>query len=258
MLITLSAAALETGQEAKTAAKKNSRNQVYGSFSTFERVYEPSGIHQLPDGRFIIVEDDKRQPITLVAITSEGRFSETRLNPKEIFKKGGEGSRMRKLDDLEAVAVDRYGQVYAITSHSRNSKGKSKKSREKLTRFEIFESTIVKPVIVESLSDALSDTHPLLKQAAEIDNVKAAGGLNIEGLCFDPAEEQLLIGFRSPLANGKAIIAAIENVDETFKKDGIPKISDELIRLDLNGEGIRGMTYDCLLYTSDAATKRIV
>ena len=86
--------------------------------------------------------------------------------------------------------------------------------------------------------------HPALKEAAEVADVKDGNGLNIEGLAFDAGGERLLVGFRGPLVDGKAMLVAIENVDEVFDKGAEPRIADEAILLDLGGDGIRGMTYD--------------
>jgi hypothetical protein len=71
---------------------------------------------------------------------------------------------------------------------------------------------------------------------------KPAGGLNIEALEFSP-EQTLLIGFRSPLLDNNAIIACLENPAAMFNSDEAPRISPSLVTLNLEGNGIRGMSY---------------
>jgi len=56
----------------------------------------------LPDGRFLVVEDEKARPFSLVTIRPDGQASSTPLLPPE-----GVDDAVWKLDDLEALALDR-------------------------------------------------------------------------------------------------------------------------------------------------------
>jgi hypothetical protein len=201
-------------------------------------------VHQLADGRFIVVEDEQRHPIDLLTLQQDGRFSAAALFPKELFDKDGPAAEFRKLDDLEALDVDDRGRVYALTSHSRTGKGNAKQEREKLVRFEVDGDELRDPRVVQDLKKQLMAAHPVLKAAAEIEDVKDGNGLNIEGLAFDAERARLLVGFRGPLVDGKAMLVAIENVDEVFETGAEPRIAQGAILLDLGGEGIRGMTHD--------------
>jgi len=71
---------------------------------------------------------------------------------------------------------------------------------------------------------------------------------NIEGIAFTPDGKRLLAGFRNPLTEGqtgKAIIAALENIDEAFDAGDASKthVSD-LIMLDLGDRGISDLCWD--------------
>jgi hypothetical protein len=99
------------------------------------------------------------------------------------------------------------------------------------------------PRVVKDLKPALLAAHPVLAAAAAIRDVKAGGGLNIEALEVSPDQEHLLIGFRSPLLEGRAIIASVENPGAMFAIDEPPRVSTTLITLDLGGHGIRGMSW---------------
>jgi Family of unknown function (DUF5706)/Protein of unknown function (DUF3616) len=219
------------------------RSEDTPAFRELTGVYEPSAVHQLADGRFIVVEDEERHPIDLLTLQEDGGFSATAVYPKELFDKDGPAADFRKLDDLEGLDVDERGRVYALTSHSRSAKGKVKEEREKLVRFEVAGDALRDPRVVEDLKEQLSATHQVLNDAAAVDDVKDGNGLNIEGLAFDEAQERLLVGFRGPLVDGKAMLVAIENVDEMFETEAAPRISEQALLLDLGGEGIRGMTY---------------
>ncbi|MDO8959565.1 MAG: DUF3616 domain-containing protein, partial [Rhodocyclaceae bacterium] len=208
-------------------------------FLALTGIYEPSAIQQLPDGRFLVVEDEKTQPFSLVTIRADGSVASSPLATAA----PDTNADFKKLDDLEGIAVDAAGFIYAITSHSRNNAGAEKKSREKLVRFRIEGDRALAPVVVTELKAALAAAHPLLAKAAQIPDVKAAGGLNIEALEMTPDRQRLLIGFRSPLLDRRAIIASIENPVAVFEAGEAPRIAPRLETLDLGGHGIRGLSY---------------
>ena len=206
------------------------------AFQPLTGIYEPSAIQQLPDGRFLVVEDEKSHPLSLVTIGADGSVDSTALTAGllQMF------SDFWKLDDLEGLALDRAGYVYAITSHSRDDDGDEKKSREKLVRFRIDGERVVDPKVVDGLKRALTARHPVLATAARVRDVKTRGGLNIEALEISPDQKRLLIGFRSPLRDGRALIASIENPSGIFEADEVPRVGAALEELDLGGHGIRG------------------
>lgn len=202
-------------------------------------IYEPSAIQQLPDGRFLVVEDEKEYPFSLVSIGADGVVKSMPLTASlwQMF------SSFWKLDDLEGLAADREGRIYAITSHSRDDDGDAKAVRDKLVRFRVEGDRVVDAEVVDGLKPALVGQHPVLAAAATIRDVKASGGLNIEALDISPEQQHLLIGFRSPLLNGRALIARLENPTEVFEAQQAPRVAALLHELDLGGHGIRGMSY---------------
>ena len=207
-------------------------------FLALSGLYEPSAVQQLPDGRFLVVEDEKQKPFSLVSIGTDGKISNQALKPGLLQW----GDTFWQLDDLEALALDRSGYLYASTSHSRNSSGNEKKARDKLVRFKIEGDRVVEPKVVTGLKSALAAKHPVLAAAAALRDVKAEGGLNIEALEISP-EQRLLIGFRSPLQGNLAIIASVENPGPIFEAGAPVQVAPTLTTLDLGGHGIRGMAY---------------
>jgi hypothetical protein len=206
-------------------------------FRSLTGIYEPSAIQQLPDGRFLVAEDEKEFPFALVTLHADGSASSVPLQLVDDAA-GGVG----KLADLEALSGDAAGNVYAITSHSRNSRGEEKKSREKLLRVRVEGDRMVSPVAVTGLKAALAAAHPVLAQAAAIPDVKNDGGLNIEAMEMAPDGQRLLIGFRSPLLGGQAILASLDNPAAAF--DGAePRISPSLVTLDCGGHGLRALSW---------------
>lgn len=208
------------------------------AFRPFTGLYEPSAIQQLPDGRFLVVEDEKAHPFSLVTIAADGQVRSTPLLPPE-----HDDDAVWKLDDLEALALDPAGWIYALTSHSRTGSGEVKKARDKLVRFRVEGGRMAAPSLVRELKPALVEVHPALAAAADITEVKAQGGLNIEALEIGADGRHLLVGFRSPVIDGKAIIARVENPAAMFDAGEPPRIAPVLIRLDLGGSGMRGMAW---------------
>ena len=208
-------------------------------FMALTGIYEPSAIQQLADGRFLVVEDEKKHPFSLLSINADGSVNSTALKPG-LFEAADD---FWKLDDLEGLALDRAGNIYALTSHSRDADGDEKKSRDKLVRFRLAGERVIAPIVTKGLKPALVAAHPVLARAAAIKNVKDEGGLNIEALEITPDQKQLLIGFRSPLLAGRAIIASVENPAAIFESDEPPRITAKLQTLDLGGNGIRGMSW---------------
>jgi hypothetical protein len=207
-------------------------------FRPLTGIYEPSAIQQLPDGRFLVAEDEEEFPFALVSVTADGSASSVPLQLTGDDEEGGIG----KLADLEALTINGAGNIYAITSHSRNTKGEEKKSREKLLRFRVEGNRMVSPVVVKNLKAALVAAHPVLALAAAVLEVKNDGGLNIEALEMAPDGQRLLVGFRSPLLGGQAILASLDNPAAAF--DGAePRISPSLAMLDCGGHGLRALSW---------------
>ena len=110
-------------------------------------------------------------------------------------------------------------------------------------RFRIEGERVVNPVVVGGLKRALVAAHPVLAAAALVADVKSGGGLNIEALEITPDGKRLLFGFRSPLQDGLALIASVENPAAIFEADAAPQVSGDLATLNLAGHGIRGMAF---------------
>ena len=202
-------------------------------------IHEPSAIQQLEDGRFLVVEDEKQYPFSLVTLGPDRSIGSTALRLESLAA----GDAFSKLDDLEGIALDHAGFIYAVTSHSRDDDGDEKKSRDKLVRFRIEGDRAVAPKVVRGVKPALAAAHPVLAAAAAIRDVKSDAGLNIEAMEMSPDQQRLLIGFRSPLLDDCAIIASIDNPSAMFESGEPPRIAATLTTLDLGGDGIRGMSY---------------
>ena len=208
----------------------------------FNGVYEPSAVQQLPDGRILIAEDEPNHAFSVLSIDKSGHLVEDEALDTRIitgFK--------RRLNDLEALARDNEGFIYALTSHSRNRKGQRSPDREHLMRFKIQGGDVLGLTSYNNLTQVLeSDTklHDLIRERTKAD--VSFEEINIEGMAFDPVKKRLVLGFRDPEFNNMALVAFISNPKDVFEHNAKPEF-DEVAVLDIGGGGIRSLNYDPVL-----------
>jgi len=237
--INLAEKAVSTIDSPPPSISKEISPAIFQQLPSVSGIYEPSGIHQLTDGRIIIVEDEAHRPFSLLTLHANGNIEATSLSPKKMFKKKGPFKQFLKLDDLEGIEVDNNGFIYAITSHSKTENNDYIKKRDKLTRFSISGDQILEPVVISKLREQLINHFP------ELDRQTVGNRFNIESLSLNKQQNQLLIGFRYPLSkNGSALIATIDNLEALFTDNAPLHFTPKLTYLDLNGNSIRGMAYD--------------
>lgn len=149
--------------------------------------------------------------------------------------------------DLEGAA--RVGnRIYWIGSHGRNKDGKYRSNRHRFFATEVTEtpqgpqlrsigtpcSTLVTALLTNA---ALASLHLDTASALPPD---AKGGLSIEALAARP-DGSLWIGFRGPLAKGKALLVPLLNPDAIL--EGHAPHFGPPTRLDLGGRGLRDMAW---------------
>ncbi len=147
--------------------------------------------------------------------------------------------------DIEGAA--RIGQrIYWISSHGRNASAKVRTDRYRFF-FTDIDSTTSPPTlkpgpaphtnVLQQLFLAESLRSWRLADAAKL-APEAPGGLNIEGLAGTP-DGQLLIGFRNPVRDGKALVATLRNPEAMAA--GAAATFGPAISLDLGGRGVRSI-----------------
>ena len=149
--------------------------------------------------------------------------------------------------DLEGAA--RVGnRIYWVGSHGRNKDGKHRSNRHRFFATEVTEtpqgprlrsvgtpcSTLVSAMLTNT---ALASLH--LDTAATLPP-DFKGGLSIEALAARP-DGSLWIGFRGPLAKGKALLVPLLNPDAVLEGQA-PRFGTPT-RLDLGGRGLRDMAW---------------
>jgi hypothetical protein len=150
--------------------------------------------------------------------------------------------------DIEGSAVIG-DQVFWITSHGRNAKGKDAPNRERFfaTTFTVANSVVRLTPVGKPYPSLLDDLvrEPKLARfnlaAASQRAPKEPGALNIEGLTSTP-ENTLLIGFRNPIPQGKALLVPLLNPGQVIQ--GQRAQFGQPILLDLGGYGVRSIGRD--------------
>jgi hypothetical protein len=81
---------------------------------------------------------------------------------------------------------------------------------------------------------------------ARVPELQGRNTLDIEGLAWDPLGRRLLLGLRTPVVDGSALVIPIELIDSggAFETGNLRVSDGAAIRLALGGSGIRSLEYD--------------
>jgi pSer/pThr/pTyr-binding forkhead associated (FHA) protein len=208
-------------------------------FSTglFGSSIEASGVAHLPGASGVIVVSDNRAGEVLwVPLDGDGR----QAGPIKSVPLGV------SFKDPESIT---YGNsyLYLVTSQSEPKNG----AENAFVRFEFDPATQSLRGQAEIINDFRAF---LLSQMPEIRSIGeppgVEGGLNIEGIAWDPNNERLLLGLRSPLFGDQAILIPIKLRDPhgPFTTDNLGIDAPRVIVLPLGGHGVRDITYDTRLH----------
>lgn len=95
-----------------------------------------------------------------------------------------------------------------------------------------------------TLRQDILDSYPQLAESAQGKSRKKAAAMNIEALAYDRKRDSLLIGLRTPVLDGKAIIIRLTNPDAYLNDVAPPELDKTLWSVDVDKGGLRAMTYD--------------
>ncbi len=145
------------------------------------------------------------------------------------------------IEDLEGITTD--GTYFYVVSSQSRPKAIAK---EGLVRFK-FDARSQSAGAVEAISGL---KRFLVENVAELrgegDRKGKDGGLNIEGIAWDPRGRRLLLGLRSPVVAGQALLVPLRLRDPrgAFSVDNLEVEGSRAIRLPLGGGGVRGIEHD--------------
>jgi Protein of unknown function (DUF3616) len=193
------------------------------------------------DRQHFMVADDEQNVISIYRSNADGRA--VKANDINNYFTPNDGKEV----DIEGSAA-LHDQVFWITSHGTNQAGVARPKRQQFFATKInaasWELAQVGHSYTQLLADLIADQRLQkydLAAAAKI-APKQPGGLNIEGLAATP-KQQLLIGFRNPIVDGRALLVKLKNPQDLVLDPLARAKFGKPIELHLNGLGIRSMEY---------------
>jgi hypothetical protein len=191
-------------------------------------------------GDLFVVANDEDNILRFYRMSQPGRPVQT-FDLKPILPLKGKS-------EMDLEGATRLGQkVFFISSHGRNAEGKFAPNRHRLFALQFTESAGKTTVQLSgkpyaNLSADLANDPKYLRfhltEAAGLPP-KAPGGFNIEALTDTP-DGALLIGFRNPIPEKRALLVPLLNPNDVITGQP-PKFGDPLL-LDLGGLGLRGIS----------------
>jgi len=212
------------------AIRSEDKKEAKSGFEFDGGPFESSGVVSVPGSDAVLFVDDGRaHEIYWMQLDGSGRQrGAVKSVPLGI-----------EIDDPEDITTDgKY--FYILGSNNREAE-----NRFGLARFAFDSSTNqVTANPIPDLRKLLLERVPDLKEAS---SKKAEdGGLNIEGITWDPDGHRLLLGLRSPLSANLALIVPIGVRDPAapFTVENLSFNDSPTIKLPLDGLGIRSIQYD--------------
>jgi len=224
---------------------------------------EVSGAVNVGGDRVLLIADEgyQVQSVAQASASFATAAFKGRVKPLSSRMDGGKKSK-EVMDDIEDIAWDSgHRAAFAISSHSRSKNQNDsadpkaeKPGRHKLARLVLKKNGELQSAQEIDTLEAAFQTIPFV--AAAMKKGHEVGGdqgtFNIEGLAFDPTQGRLLIGLRSPTVpapgtagTSAAVVLSLQNPHALFDPHPKPPaLAPEPILLDLEGSGIRGMTWD--------------
>lgn len=194
--------------------------------------FEASGVVQVPGTSGVLFVDDDHTDEVFFMRLGEDRKQDGAIRA---VKFGA------NIIDLEGITTDGVN-FYVVGSQSKSTGG----DLTGLARFRFDEKDqrITDTQSAAGLKSFLADNVNELRgmQNMSYNN----GGINIEGIAWDPAGGRLLLGLRSPVVEGQALVVPLKLRDPqgAFSFDNLEVEGRKAIGLPLGGAGIRSIEYD--------------
>jgi hypothetical protein len=209
-------------------------------------VYNTSGIVQIADGHFLVVDNNTNDALLDLRLTPDGK----QATPLALVPL--EGLPAKVADDLEDLAiVEEGGRQFVVAMPSLSVKpgskrrGKEQKVRPSgLLRIEVRGDGTLAADAMPGFRDWIIQTSPDLAVAA--DNEPDLGGLNIEGLGWDPERHALLLGIRTPVVGNAPIVVPVrvKDVAGPWNEENLEVLPLVKLQVEpaLGAQGVRGMS----------------
>jgi len=207
--------------------------------------YNASGIVPVGDSRFIFVDNNTNDALLELDLTADGKAA------KPIARLPLAGLAEKSVDDIEDLALaEANGRRYIFATPSLSikagskKKGKDDKARPAaLLRIAIGEDGTLTTEAMTGFREWFVENVPAITPAAM--NDPEYGGLNIEGLAWDPERQALLFGIRTPVVSAGPIVIPVKIKDVTgpWTTSNLEPMQPILLKVEnaISDQGIRGM-----------------
>ena len=191
--------------------------------------FEASGVVHVPgtDG-VLFVDDDHTDEVFFMRVGQDrkqaGPITAVKLSANII--------------DLEGITTDG-AHFYVVGSQSKPQGG----DLTGLARFK-FDTNNQRAVDTQSIAGLKSFLANNVDELRGMQNTTYDdGGINVEGIAWDPNRKRLLLGLRSPVVEGQALVIPLKLRDPqgAFSFDNMEVEGRKAIRLPLNRAGIRSI-----------------
>ena len=222
------------GKKQKSDAKKLSKQekaiQERAAISFQGGKYEASGVIAVPGTDGLLLVDDSKPGEVLWLQLDKSRHQS---GPMTAIQLG------TSIDDPEGITSD--GTNYYIVGSQSKTIGADQPGIIRFT-FDPQTKQVGNVAVATGLREFLLEKVPELKTGGTIDGAS----LDIEGIGFDPQQQQLMLGLRAPLSGDQALVIPIKLRDAQGKFDtsNFELPSSGVKKLSLGGQGIRDIQYD--------------
>lgn len=194
--------------------------------------FEASGVVHVPGTDGVLFVDDGRTDEVFWMRLGEERTQAGAIKPIKLGV---------SVVDLEGITTDG-SHFYVVGSQSKSKGG----DLAGLVRFR-FDAQGERIEGVESVSGLRRFLAENVAELRGMENLKYKdGGINVEGAAWDGRNGRLLLGLRSPVVDGHALVVPLRLRDPrgTFSYDNLEVEGAKAVRLPLGGAGVRSIEYD--------------
>jgi hypothetical protein len=194
--------------------------------------FEASGVAHVPSTDGVLFVDDGRPDEIFWMKLDGGRKQSGAIQPVRLGA---------SVIDLEGITTDG-DYFYVVGSQSKSVGG----DITGLVRFR-FDAQGQRVMGTETVSGLKRFLAGNVAELRGMENRKYKdGGINVEGIAWDRSNQRLLLGLRSPVVDGQALVVPLRLRDPqgAFSAANLEVEGAKAIRLPLGGAGIRSIEYD--------------
>ena len=227
----------------------------FGERPVLEREpYNASEVVALADSRFLFCDNNISDALYELRLTSDGQMASPLVRHPI-------GITAESVDDLEGMTLAEISGrrfIFAIPSLSlrpkkdaehkkkKSKRGKEKPERNGLLRITIGSNDKLDVELIDDFRSWLIRNAPLLGKSPHY--LPDDGGLNVEGLGWDPKNQDLLLGLRTPVKDGRPLIFRVHIKDSNglWTLSNLQMIGHVTLAIENVGDeqGIRSLNYD--------------